>query len=66
MGSEFDELEAMSAIATFCRAARLLQMAETRCAALGVDPRGAVAERELFLALLSKTAAPAQAERDAA
>jgi hypothetical protein len=42
---ELDELEQMSAVATYCKAARLLQMAEGRCAALGVHPRGALAER---------------------
>lgn len=38
-------------------------MAEIRCAALGVHPRGALAERAVFLALLDR-AAPV--ERDAA
>jgi hypothetical protein len=62
---ELDD-ERMSAVALYCRACHLLKLAESRCGALGVHPRGAVAERELFLALLAKTAAPARAERDAA
>ena len=59
---EFNEAQQMASVATYCKAARLIQLAESRCAALGVHPRGALAERALVLALLDR-AAPV--ERDA-
>jgi hypothetical protein len=59
------EAEQKNAVATYAKACRLLQLAESRCGALGVHPRGAVAERERFLALLGKMAAM-PSERDAA
>jgi hypothetical protein len=52
---EFDdrELEQMGAVAEYCRAARILQLAESRCAALGVHPRSR-SERAQFFALIEK------------